>query len=181
LYNWAATLQDAGDDAAAEPVLRELLALVDANGLGDERFVPAGRNALAKVLEKRGEHAEADKLFRAALEERRRRFPTPNVELAYSLSDYGEALVDRGDAQAALPMIEELLELRAKLRNDGPWLLPWTRRLHARCLTKLGRFAEAEAELLAARKEVAALKELYEAWDVAEPGKGIAERAGDWQ
>jgi hypothetical protein len=112
------------------------------------------------------------------------------------LSDYGEALIDRGDAQAALPLVEELLELRPKLRGDPPWMLPWTRRMHARCLTKLGRYTEAEAELLSVSKEVeqitdapsavmhdlrAAVKELYEAWDSAEPGKGIAARAEDWQ
>src|SRR5262249_56005889 len=41
LYNWAATLQNAGDDAAAEPILRELLDHVEQHHLEAERFVPA--------------------------------------------------------------------------------------------------------------------------------------------
>ncbi len=196
LYNWAATLQNADDNAAAEPLLREAIELIDRNGLQAELFVPAARNALAKVLEERAEHAEADALFQAALEERRQRHGSAHREIAYSLSDYGEALLERGDLDAAEPLLAELVEMQEKLLTEDDWRLAAARQLFGRCLARLGRYAEGEAQLLpaceafarladalpgAARGARAGILALYAAWDAAEPGQGIAARAERWQ
>jgi hypothetical protein len=195
LYNWAATLQNADDQAAAEPILREVLVLVGEHGLGGQDFVPAAQNALAKALEHRGAHAEADELFIAALEERRRRHRSPHPEIAYSLSDYGQALLERGEPAAAEPLLAELVEVQALLARE-PLELATARYLHGASLARLGQFGAAEECLVAAgetfatrpdakpgiaRDARAALLELYAAWDEAEPEAGHARRAERWQ
>ncbi len=196
LYNWAGQLQDAGDDAAAAPALAEALDLVERNGLQDQPFVPAAQNGLAKVLDRQGRHDEADVLFRKALVSRRDRYGKVHVELAYSLNDYGMALLTRGDAATAEPLLAELVSVREKLVPRSAWELAFARQVEGRCLTALGRYEEAEAllrqacealELLpdappaahvAAREGILAL---YTAWDAAQPGAGIAARAVRWQ
>jgi tetratricopeptide (TPR) repeat protein len=196
LYNWAATLQNADDQAAAEPILRELLVLVAEHGLEGQDFVPAAQNALAKALEHRGAHAEADELFIAALEERRRRHPSTHPEIAYSLSDYGQALLERGEPAAAEPLLAELVELEVRLERGDGLELATARYLHGTSLLRVGGFAEAEELLVAAgetfaerpdakpgiaRDARAALLELYATWDAAEPNAWHAQRALRWQ
>jgi len=196
LYNWAATLQNAGDNEASEPVLRELIELVEKNQLESERFVPAARNSLAKVLDARGEHAAADELFRAALAERRKRYGNVHKEVAYSLFDYGESLLDRSDLEAADPLLAELVELERELVPEGDGTLASARQLYGRCLARRGHYADAEEQLLAACEAFSQLPKalpsaassaragilaLYTAWDAAEPGQGIVARAERWQ
>jgi serine/threonine-protein kinase len=189
-------LQDAGDDDAAEPALREALDLVERHYLQSASFVPAAQNALAKVLEHRGRHAEADVLYRAALDARRQRHGTVHAEVAYSLSDYGEALLKRGDPAAAEPLCAELVRIQTSLSPEDDWRLASARQLEGRCLTQLGRFAEAEALLLqaceslsklpdalpaAARQAREGILALYAAWEAAEPGQGIGQQAERWR
>ena len=196
LYNWAAKLQDAGDDAAAEAPLREALALVDTYGNQGEPFVPAAKNGLAKVLERQGKTEEADALFRSGLSMRRTQYGPVHAEVAYSLSDYGEALLERGDGATAEPLLAELVRIQTKLCGPNDWRLAAARELEGHCLTMLGRFDEAEELLLQACEVLAKLPDalpsaarearenilaLYAAWDAAEPGQGVAERAARWQ
>jgi serine/threonine-protein kinase len=196
MYNWAATLQNSGDNEAAEPILRDLLRLIDEHGLAYLEFVPAARNALAKVLEEKGEYEEADRLFQAALAERRRRFPSASREIAYSLSDYGEAMLERGDPEGAEPLLAELVEMEQELVGPDDWELASARYLHGHCLAKLGHYEEAEPVLIqaceafarscdalpsAARLARAGILDLYAAWDMSQPGHGIGKRAARWQ
>ncbi len=120
-------------------LLREVLDLIGRHGLDSELFVPAARNALAKVLEHRGERAQADELFRAALETRRSWYGTLHPELAYSLSDYGGALLERGDPGAAEPLLAELVKIREELltARDPDLASAW--QVHGRCLARLGQ------------------------------------------
>jgi len=196
LYNWAGKLQDAGDYAAAEAPLREALELVETYGHQGEPFVPAAKNGLAKVLERQGKTAEADALFKSGLSMRRTQYGPIHAEVAYSLSDYGETLLERGDAAAAEPLLAELVKIQTKLSGPNDWRLASARALQGRCLTMLGRFDEAEELLLQACEVLAKLPDalpgaarearehilaLYKAWDAAEPGQGVAERAARWQ
>jgi tetratricopeptide (TPR) repeat protein/predicted Ser/Thr protein kinase len=196
LYNWAAKLQDAGDHPAAEAPLVEALELVERHGHHGEPFVPAARNGLAKVRAHQGRHAEADALFEAALKTRRDRHGAVHLEIAYSLSDWGEALLERGDFATAEPLLAELVRILPQLPGLDAWRLASARQLHGRCLTALGRHAEAEVLLLqacealahdpealagAARQARAGILALYAAWDAAEPGQGIGARAERWQ
>jgi tetratricopeptide (TPR) repeat protein/tRNA A-37 threonylcarbamoyl transferase component Bud32 len=196
LYNWAGQLQDAGDHPAAEAALREALELIEGHGLQSQSFVPATLNALAKSLERQGRHEEADDFFRQALAARRERYGSVHPEVAYSLNDYGITLLDRGDAAAALPLLAELVEVQSRLLRESDWRLAYARYLHGRCLTELGRYAEAEGALLQACEAFAQLPdanpkasrnarerilELYSLWEAAEPGSGLGARAQRWQ
>ena len=196
LYNWAASLQDAGDHDAAEPVLRELIDLVERHHLEQLNFVPSAYNAMAKLMNHRGEFEDADALFEKALEMRRKRHGSMHQETVYTLSDWGEALLDRGDLARAEPLLVELVRVREKLEPREAWRIASAHLLHGRLLAALGRFAEAEAELVsvgeamaqlpdalpsAARLARQSLLDLYAAWDAAEPGRGIAARAERWQ
>jgi eukaryotic-like serine/threonine-protein kinase len=195
IYNWAGTLQDAGDFAGAEAPLRDAVALVEKHGWESERFVPATWNALAKSLEKRGEHAEADVWFAKALAARRELHPPSRTEVGYSLVDWGAALLERGTLDQAEPLLREYLELQRKLKRDKDWHLPYAQALFGRCLARRGRFTDAEEALRPACETYAGIEspgaiaseargwlvELYEEWDKAEPGKGIAARADAWR
>ena len=81
------------------------------------------------------------------------------------------------------------------VKADDPELAA-ARMLYGRCLTKLGRYADAEAQLVpacetfsrskdalpsAAREAHAGIRELYAAWDASEPGRGIAGRVERWK
>jgi eukaryotic-like serine/threonine-protein kinase len=197
MYNWGAALQNAGDLAGSEPILREVVDLFAKHpALEVEDYVPAARNALAKALNERGEYAEADKLFEAALEDRRKRYGSSHEEIVFSLSDWGETLYKRGELEAAEPLLAEQAQMQEKLVPPGHPELAKARMLYARCLLGMKRFSEAESYFVRACETFAVAKdavpvaaklaregicELYATWDAAEPGQGIAERASRWQ
>jgi tetratricopeptide (TPR) repeat protein/predicted Ser/Thr protein kinase len=196
LYNWAGKLQDADDKAASEAPLREALDLVEKHGLQGSAFVPAAKNSLAKVLELQGKTAEADALFQSALAMRRDQYGEAHAEIAYSLSDYGETLLKRGDLAVAEPLLAELVRMQTKLLKADDWQLASARQLEGRCLTKLGRYAEAETLLVqacetleksplalpsAATQARTGILALYSGWDAAESGREIGARAARWQ
>jgi len=195
IYNWAGTLQEAGEMLAAEVPLREAAALVQKHGMEAEPFVPATWNALAKSLTVKGEYSEADRYFAMALESRRKRYSAAHPEIAYSLNDWGMALVNRGEFERAEPLLQELLDVERKVSPSGGWRTARAEASCGRCLSGMGRFAQAEPLLLAACNAYGRFQapgdnaanarrwiiELYEAWDAAEPGKGIAARAEAWR
>jgi len=197
LYNWGAAMQNGGDVAGSEPILREVIELLAKHpALEAEEYVPAARNALAKALNERGEYEEADKLFETALEDRRKRYGPSHQEIVYSLSDWGETLLIRGELENAEPLLAEQVQMQEKLLPPSHPELAKARMLYARCLLKQKRFAEAETYYVRACETFAVAKdaqpasatlaregicELYAAWDASEPGQGIAERASRWQ
>jgi non-specific serine/threonine protein kinase/serine/threonine-protein kinase len=197
MYNWGAALQNAGELAESEPILREVVELFARHpALEAEDYAPAARNALAKALNARGEYRQADELFEAALEERRTRYGPDHQEIVYSLSDWGETLLNRGDLEAAEALLAEQARMQERLLPAGHAELAKARMLYARCLLRLKRYPEAESHFVRACETYAVAKdaqpkaaklaregicELYAAWDEAEPGQGIAARAERWQ
>ncbi len=192
LFNWGGALQDAGDQDAAERVYREVLELRDKHGWPDDPFLAAAINGLAKSLEARGEHGEADELFIQALEMRR---PFGAGALFYSLTDYGWALLDRGDYEGAEPLLRELVEIQPSVHRPGRWEIASGEAMLGRCLARQGRFAEAEPHLEKAAEQLVNdpgarpqvlentldwIVELYEDWEAAEPDRGHGERASTW-
>ncbi len=197
LYNWGAAMQNGGDLAGSEPILREVIELLARHpALEAEDYVPAARNALGKALNERGEYAEADQLFEAALADRRKRYGPAHEEIALSLGDWGETLMNRGELEAAEGLLAEQVQMQERLLPAGHPELAKARTLYARCLLKLKRYSEAESNFVRACETFALAKdahpvaaklaregicELYATWDAAEPGQGIAERASRWQ
>jgi tetratricopeptide (TPR) repeat protein/predicted Ser/Thr protein kinase len=184
LYNSAATLQDDGDDAAAETIFRQVIDLHAAHAGGDEPFLAATLNGLAKCLWARQDYDGAEPLFRAGLALRRRLFPADHREISLSLHDYARMLYDAGRRADAEPL---LVEGEGILRTlDEPDRLGRTQALLARLRFDDGRFEEAEACLLSAwevleaglpgsrsdlREALVLGVDLYRRWEEEEGGK----------
>jgi len=196
LYNWAATLEDAGDREAAEPVFQEVLALHEKHGRPDEAFVAAANNGLGICLLARGEQSSGDEYLKKGLEMRRRLFGGGHQELTYSLNDIGDAMMDRGDYTSAEPYLRESMSVSLANFPPGHHRLAVTQNLWGKCRTGQGAFAEAEEALMAANavffsgqvahKDLARLNldgliMLFESWDAAEPNTGKAQKGGEWR
>ena len=144
-------------------------------------------------LSRRGAFAEAERVDRAALLAMRRALGDENRATLDAAVELGDVLVELGRAADALPLIESTLGVQE--RRFGKDALPTTltRMSLGHVLTKLGRFAEAERQFLATERALAAshhavnggvdrhLAELYEAWELAEPGKGYDAKAREYR
>jgi tRNA A-37 threonylcarbamoyl transferase component Bud32 len=196
LYNWAATLQDAGDYDRAEPIFSQVVASHEQHGGKDDAFIAAAINGSAKCLDKKGESKRADEQFERALAMRRRLFRDGHVEIGYSLLDYGQALVDRGDWPAAERVTRDAVANAQKAKPPDAGALARAQALLGASLLGLDRVAEAEPLLLQAEPVLAAdasvraqflrwlrlrLAALFDARERAEPGKGNASAAASWR
>lgn len=122
----------------------------------DNAQLAYGMTNLARVLYWRGEAAQAAALFEDALRIRRAALPADHPALAETLTWYGYALCDQGDA--ALSLLREAWRIRqAKLAADSPGMQE-TRAMLGACLMRHGAraegeplWAEARAALLARR------------------------------
>jgi eukaryotic-like serine/threonine-protein kinase len=142
-YNWAAKLQDLGDQRAAEPVFREALERHQRGGGGDKPYVAAILNGLGMAVGARGDAAGADSLLAAGLAMRERLFGPTHLEVAYSLATMSEVLHRRGDHAGAVTRLRACVALRDSLLAPDDWLRASTRCDLGRCLVDLGKFSEA--------------------------------------
>jgi len=140
---------------------------------------------------------EAERMYRDALEIRRRNLPHDHPDFAYSLLALGDLLVKTRRSAEAESLLREALQISRKVLPKTHWQIPLTEASLGECLTALGRFGEAESLLLASYPEITrvqgvdnrlytadllkAIINLYELWDAAEPGQGYAEKAAEWR
>ena len=116
--------------------------------------------------------------------------------LAQSLTRVASCLAALGRAQEALPGYEEAMEINRRVLPPGHPEALRTQISMARTLVTLGCYDDAEPLLLDAaehcdRSEAARRwhwrtvraesVRLYEAWAVAEPGRGYDARAAEWR
>ncbi len=190
LGNLALLLRSKGDYEAAEPLAREALAL-HRKLLGNEHpFVATSLNALALLLQGKGDYEAAEPLYREALALRRKLFGGNHPDVGQSLINLANMLREKGDCEGAEPFFKEVTGTDQKIFDPDHWALAYARSLHAACLTKLGRFEQAEELLFAAHSVLQAklgeqhrrtlqatefLVELYEAWN--KPEKAAEYRA----
>ncbi len=110
----------------------------------------------------------------------------------------GVVRLKQGDAAGAEALLREAVTgLRSKPGKDD-WSLAVSRMMLGEALVDLGRFGEAETELLESERVFAAVRPPkaprddrpicirylvapYEAWDKAEPGKGMDTKAATWK
>jgi non-specific serine/threonine protein kinase/serine/threonine-protein kinase len=142
-YNWAAKLQDMGDERAAEPVYRTALDKHQRGDGGDKPYVAAILNGLGRAVAARGNAAEADSLLASGLAMRERMFGATHTEVAYSLATMGEVLHLRGDHASAAARLRECVAIRDSLLAPDDWTRAATRSELARCLVEVGKHAEA--------------------------------------
>ncbi len=141
-----------GDLAGAEKGFREALAIHRKSIDGREPLTTAQwETSLAAVLNARGQYDEAESLARDALRVARERFPRehyPNGHrmIALPLAALGEILVNRGRPQEGEPMLRECASYCEKEVPNYP-RCALVRCVLGQCLTKLGRYDEAETLL----------------------------------
>jgi len=176
MNNLALLLEEKGDFAEAEQLYRRILAID--RKIHGERDLNVGidLNNLGVALGKRDDFAAGE----AALREAVAIFREKNHPwLGVILGNLGDLLTLKGDPAAALPFFEEGLPLGLKSLGEKNQDLAKLRYKYGLCLTKLGKYAEAEKELLTGfevlratmpleshwvQRSVAAFVELYTAW-----------------
>ncbi|MDH4196835.1 MAG: tetratricopeptide repeat protein, partial [Candidatus Aminicenantes bacterium] len=179
MNNLALLLEEKGDLAEAERLYRRVLE-IDRKVHGERDLnVGIDLNNLGVALGKRGDFTAGE----AALREAVAIFRENNHPwLGVLLGNLGDLLTHKGDPSAALPFFEEGLPLGLKSLGEKNQDLAKLRYKYGLCLTRLGRYAEAESELRAGydvlratmplesywvQRAVAAFVELYAAWGKA--------------
>lgn len=120
LFNLAYLLRRMGEDAGAEPLLREALNIQQRYGF-EHRTTIRGLNNLAAMLEARGDYDEAEALYRRTLDLKRNLYGDEHFEVALALNNLGVVLLKRNELNQAEPLLRESLALsRALLRSDHP-------------------------------------------------------------
>jgi len=173
-YNWAAKLQDMGDDRAAEPAYRMALDRHQRGGGEDRPYVAAILNGLGKAVASRGKAAKADSLMEAGLAMRKRLFGDMHLEVAYSLATMSDVLHLRGDHAGAVERLRACVAIRDSLSAADDWIRAATHSDLGRCLLDLGRGTEAVPYLESAVKGL----EVHDfTADLAAESRGMLARA----
>ncbi len=193
VYNYVLLRQ--GKIEQAEPLIRECLeARLRVSGQDNPDTLDA-LSASARLLLIQGKFDEAEGIYRDALERYRRVSGEDNSSTINAYSNLGEALRRGGKPSEAEPFLREALARAERVfgkdhRQTGGAHIELGRLLLDRHL-----YSEAERELLEAERvmssassvapdrriqSVEALRDLYKAWDKAEPGKGHDAKAAEW-
>ena len=177
---WGYMLAEAGNLAEAESLLRDVLQTQrDTEGTLDieTRFTSS---CLGRLLYIRGEYAEAEPMLRNCVTGCMRQFGPTHPSTLGSKHNLAVALHGLGQLKEAEALAREVVETVSSVLPAEYYRLPAYRATFALCLMDLGRFDEAEEQLLAAynrelamrgeqhkntRKVVKNLIHLYEAWD----------------
>ncbi len=191
LSGHGAVLRALGRLDEAEPLLRAALE-GRRSALGEDH--PSTLISLANLgglLRARGDLDGAESCFREVLERRRAALGDDHPSTLLSLTNLGVLLQQRGRLDDAAACFREVLDRRLVLGASGV-PLGLARFSLGRVLAAQKQFAEAETLLLAAESDLtsqpsahreclAAIEELYGAWEAAEPGGPVAEKAAAWK
>jgi tetratricopeptide (TPR) repeat protein len=126
----------------------------------------------------------------------RRTYAGDHSEIASSLNNVGYCLEQLEDLDDALAKYREAVGIWERVLPGDHRDITTARSNMARCLFRLERYAEALPEFLEVhralesradsqvatrRRVLESLIKLFEAWETAEPNRGHAESAADWQ
>ncbi len=137
-----------GDDATAEPVMREAIA-VSREVFGEPNFLVAwNQENLAIMCQARGDLDEAEDLLREALETRRTLLGDRHPQVAVTLERLARVLIERQVFSAAESELRTCLSIRQEALGSEHWLVAYTECLLGWCLTALNLYDEAEALLV---------------------------------
>ncbi len=142
--NFANLLMQRGELAQAEQLHRQVLD-VRRELLGAEHpHVAISLDQLGTVLHRRGEYAAARALLEEALDMRRRLLGVEHVEFAGSLRNLALLHADGGDAAVAEPMARQAVAVMRRALAPEDWRTRGAESVLGVCLTRLGRYDEAE-------------------------------------
>jgi len=103
----------------------------------------AYEEALVRVLDAGGNPDAAEEVFENTLAARREFFTAGHLDIAASLDDLGNLLLQHGKLDEAETTLEESLSIREEQSANRPWRLHRTRCLLGTVLAQLGRLDEA--------------------------------------
>jgi tetratricopeptide (TPR) repeat protein len=187
--------QQAGRPSDAVPLAR-LAVEINAEKLGpNHRTTLNSHFSLGSFLAAARDHAGAEEQFRALLAWGRSNYATGDNRTSAVIMLVANMVMNQGRHGEAETLYREALEARLVSRPPGHPQIAESRNALADCLVAQGRHAEAEPLLLAvelqtrdpatdAAARTAVLNRLvtfYSAWDGAEPGRGHAAQAAEWQ
>ncbi len=145
--NFANLLMQRGELAEAERLHRRVLE-VRRELLGTEHpHVAISLDQLGAVLHLRGEFNIAQAMLEESLEMRRRLLGEEHAEFASSLRNLALLHADRGDAARAEPMARRSMEILRLALSPEDWRTYRAQSVLGACLTRLGRYDEAEGLL----------------------------------
>ena len=172
----------------AEPLLQQALSIYRTLRGDESHDVAITLGFLGALAWDLRELDVAESRYREALAIQRKIHPPERVETAHSLSRLGQVLCEKGEHVEAETLLREAIECFG-LTRDAWGNADWARSNLGECLTAMGRYSEAEAELQRASKGLAKahgethsktrralerLVALYEAW-------GKPDQAAEWQ
>lgn len=150
LLRYGALLRDMGQADAAMDAVRQGLA-INTEAFDDSNPAIADSiYTLATVTESNGNKGAAEELYRDALARYRGIHGAVHPQSAAVLTDLGELLMLNGQANEALPLLEEALTIREQSLPSDHWEIGVTRSVLGSCQSALG-LPEAEATLEQAR------------------------------
>jgi tetratricopeptide (TPR) repeat protein len=156
LNDLAIVLQSRGDSAAAEPLLREALAM-RRRVAPDSRRIPESLSPLAEVCQSLGKYVEAEAIWREVLKIHQGALPPGDWRTSSAQSALGGALLAQSKFVEAEPLLLEGFRGIQAGKDTPP---------------KPKDALPGSCERLV---------KLYEAWDSAEPGKGHDAQALQWR
>jgi len=195
LHNLAALLQDQGKFPEAEQLFRESLAIFRAVFPDGHATLATSLDSLGWLLQAEGKLADAAPIYIESIAMQRKLLPPDHPDLAVTLSNLALLYRTQGKFAEAQPLYVESLAITEKSFGKHNRRTGIIRMQYGRTLLGLGRFPDAEAELLEServlgqdptavarhRQCVDAVIELYTAWDKSDPDKGYDAKAGNWR
>ncbi len=196
INNMGVLLETQGKLAEAEPYSREALE-GRRRVLGDEHpDTLQSINNMSMLLQAQGRLSEAEPYFREALEVRRRLLGHAHPNTLNSINNMGALLRELERLDEAQSLGAEAVERGREVLGDEHWVLGAYLTQHARTLTAMKRYADAEERFLEADGILSAvlgadhersigvksnLIDLYTAWHEAEPDSGHDKKAAEWR
>jgi tetratricopeptide (TPR) repeat protein/tRNA A-37 threonylcarbamoyl transferase component Bud32 len=150
LIRLARLRESTGDDTGAETLYRQALKMQRKLLGGDHLHVGITLNNLANLLRRQARLGEAEAFLGDAVEILRARLGPEHQNVLLAMKNLAEIRMSLGNHRSAEAMLETLIEAAAKAPSAAPLPIASLQAHRGECLIKLGRFEDAEQQLLAA-------------------------------
>lgn len=176
LHNYAIGLLRDHRAAEADPLLQEAIVAAAEVWGADSTEEMQVRRSHALAQEELGQKAQAERTLTGLFESFKARLGPDHSQTLIAANNLGSLRVDDGRPEQAEPILVAALE--SAQRTGNRYLERWTRRNLGHCLARMGRFSDAQRELLLAYEQfksadpapdandrtISRLAEMYEAW-----------------
>jgi len=146
-----------GKREKARPILEEAYTWMQEEFGDDHPRTAIALNNLAFMYQELEQHEQALGMFQKSLESRRRVHGDQSQSVIIGLHNLGMQLTIMAQGEEALPYFEEAIRTSGDVLDDSHWLKPWIHSTYGRTLVSVGRFQEAEKELLTSLEGVRAI------------------------